>query len=276
MPELPEVETVRRGLQKLVLGQKIARVEVLYPKMIVGDADDFRAKLKDQTLENIQRRGKYLLFRFSNDLTVVSHLRMEGKFYVKEATDPVDKHTHVIFYLTDGRQLRYNDVRKFGRMQLVQTGSEEGLPGLAKLGPEPVAETFKVADFYQKLQKKKKNIKTALLDQTLVTGLGNIYVDEVLWQSKIHPETSCQKLTLEQATTLHDNIITELAKAIEAGGTTIRSYTDAFQKTGAFQFELDVYGQTGEPCKRCGTKIQKIVVGQRGTHFCPQCQQVVK
>lgn len=263
MPELPEVETVRRGLQKLVLGQKIARVEVLYPKMIVGDADDFRAKLKDQTLENIQRRGKYLLFRFSNDLTVVSHLRMEGKFYVKEATDPVDKHTHVIFYLTDGRQLRYNDVRKFGRMQLVQTGSEEDLPGLAKLGPEPVAETFKVADFYQKLQKKKKNIKTALLDQTLVTGLGNIYVDEVLWQSKIHPQTICQKLTLEQATTLHDNIITELAKAIEAGGTTIRSYTDAFQKTGAFQFELDVYGQTGEPCKRCGTKIQKTVVGQR-------------
>ncbi len=247
-----------------------------YPKMIVGDADDFRAKLKDQTLENIQRRGKYLLFRFSNGLTVVSHLRMEGKFYVKEATDPVDKHTHVIFYLTDGRQLRYNDVRKFGRMQLVQTGSEEDLLGLAKLGPEPVAETFKVADFYQKLQKKKKNIKTALLDQTLVTGLGNIYVDEVLWQSKIHPQTICQKLTLEQATTLHDNIITELAKAIEAGGTTIRSYTDAFQKTGAFQFELDVYGQTGEPCKRCGTKIQKIVVGQRGTHFCPQCQQVVK
>ncbi len=193
MPELPEVETVRRGLQKLVLGQKIARVEVLYPKMIVGDADDFRAKLKDQTLENIQRRGKYLLFRFSNGLTVVSHLRMEGKFYVKEATDPVDKHTHVIFYLTDGRQLRYNDVRKFGRMQLVQTGSEEDLPGLAKLGPEPVAETFKVADFYQKLQKKKKNIKTALLDQTLVTGLGNIYVDEVLWQSKIHPQTICQK-----------------------------------------------------------------------------------
>ncbi len=110
----------------------------------------------------------------------------------------------------------------------------------------------------------------------MVTGLGNIYVDEVLWQSKIHPQTICQKLTLEQATTLHDNIITELAKAIEAGGTTIRSYTDAFQKTGAFQFELDVYGQTGEPCKRCGTKIQKIVVGQRGTHFCPQCQQVVK
>lgn len=276
MPELPEVETVRRGLQKLVLGQKIARVEILYPKMIVGDADDFKAKLTDQTLEKIERRGKYLLFRFTNGLTVVSHLRMEGKFYVKEATDPVDKHTHVIFDLADDRQLRYNDVRKFGRMQLVQTGSEEKLPGLAKLGPEPVAETFKVADFYQKLQKKKKNIKTALLDQTLVTGLGNIYVDEVLWQSKIHPETSCQKLTLDQATTLHDNIITELAKAIKAGGTTIRSYTDAFQKTGAFQFELDVYGRTGEPCKRCGTKIQKIVVGQRGTHFCPHCQQVVK
>lgn len=276
MPELPEVETVRRGLQKLVLGQKIARVEVLYPKMIVGDADDFKAKLTEQTLEKIERRGKYLLFRFTNGLTVVSHLRMEGKFYVKEATDPVDKHTHVIFDLADGRQLRYNDVRKFGRMQLVQTGSEEKLPGLAKLGPEPVAETFKVADFYQKLQKKKKNIKTALLDQTLVTGLGNIYVDEVLWQSKIHPETSCQKLTLVQATILHDNIITELAKAIKAGGTTIRSYTDAFQKTGAFQFELDVYGRTDEPCKRCGTKIQKIVVGQRGTHFCPHCQQVVK
>lgn len=276
MPELPEVETVRRGLEKLVLDKKVKKVDVLYEKMIVGDAKEFADKLTGQTIEKIGRRGKYLLFYFSNDLTMISHLRMEGKYYVKKPTDELSKHTHVIFWLDDGTQLRYNDVRKFGRMQLVKTGTEEQVSGLTKLGPEPTEKDFDANTFYKQLQKKKKNIKTALLDQTLVTGLGNIYVDEVLWQSKIHPLTACQKLTLEKANTLHDNIISELDKAIKAGGTTIRSYTDAFQKTGNFQFELDVYGRAGEPCRRCQTKIEKIVVGQRGTHFCPKCQQVVK
>lgn len=276
MPELPEVETIRRGLTQLVLHEKIKQVEVLYPKMILGDPSEFEQALAGETLERVDRRGKYLLLRFSNAKTVVSHLRMEGKYYVKQATEPVDKHTHVIFELASGKQLRYNDVRKFGRMQLVKTGQEDQLASLKKLGPEPIASDFLVETFYTGLQKKKKALKTALLDQTLVVGLGNIYVDEVLWQTKLHPLTPCNAVSFAKAKELHDNIIAELKMAIAAGGTTIRSYTDAFENEGGFQFELDVYGQTGKPCKRCGTLIEKTVVGQRGTHFCPQCQQVPK
>ena len=274
MPELPEVETVRRGLQKLVKNSQIKKVTVLYPKMIVGDSQFFSQALAGQTLEDIDRRGKFLLLRFSNQMTVVSHLRMEGKYSVQAQGEPIAKHTHVIFDLADGRQLLYNDVRKFGRMQLIQTGSEMQVPSLMKLGPEPIAKDFKVADFYEALQKKKKAIKPALLDQNLVVGIGNIYADEVLWMSKIHPQTPCNHLTIEDAQVLHDNIIEELSMAIEAGGTTIRSYTDAFQNIGGFQFELNAYQKTGQPCPRCQTPIERIVVAQRGTHFCPQCQQV--
>ena len=274
MPELPEVETVRRGLTSLVVGSKIKQVEVLYPKMIIGDSEEFKRSLTNQVHEQIDRRGKFLLFRFSNDLTVISHLRMEGKYFLRSQNDSLEKHTHVIFSLADGRQLRYNDVRKFGRMQLIKTGQEDQVASLAKLGPEPVSAEFDVNEFYRKLQKKKKAIKPALLDQNLVVGIGNIYADEILWLSKIHPATPCNKLTFAEAKLLHDNTITELEQAVKAGGTTIRSYTDAFEHSGSFQFELHAYGQTGKPCLRCQTPIEKIVLAQRGTHFCPNCQKV--
>ncbi|WP_282709097.1 DNA-formamidopyrimidine glycosylase [Ligilactobacillus sp. Marseille-Q7487] len=274
MPELPEVQTVRAGLEKLVLGTKITKVEIFYPKIIIGDTTEFCEKLVGQVIEKIDRRGKYLLFRFSNNLTMISHLRMEGKYFVLPSKQEPKKHTHVVFELDNGQKLCYNDVRKFGRMQLVITGQEESTTSLCKLGPEPVLPDFKVKDFYQALQGKKKVIKTALLDQSLVAGLGNIYVDEVLWMSKIHPQTLCNKITFAQAKVLHANIIEELALAVQAGGTTIRSYTDAFEHSGMFQFNLHVYGKKGQPCERCQTKIEKIVVGQRGTHFCPKCQKV--
>lgn len=274
MPELPEVETVRRGLLNLVKGNVIEKVTVLYPKMIENDPKKFCELLKGKRIENIDRRGKYLLFRFSGSLTMVSHLRMEGKYFVKQASQPLEKHTHVVFDLNDGRQLRYNDMRKFGRMRLIKTGDENQLSGIAKLGPEPLSDDFTAENLYSRLQKKRKEIKPALLDQTLVTGLGNIYVDEVLWMSKIHPETPANHLSKDEARLLHDSIVKELKTAIKAGGTTIRSYTDAFQHAGSFQFDLNVYGKEGEPCPRCQTKIVKIKVGQRGTHFCPHCQKV--
>ena len=274
MPELPEVETVRRGPLNLVKGNVIEKVTVLYPKMIENDPKEFCELLKGRKIEDVDRRGKYLLFRFSGSLTMVSHLRMEGKYFVKQASQPLEKHTHVVFDLNDGRQLRYNDMRKFGRMRLVKTGDENQLSGIAKLGPEPLSDDFTAENLYSRLKKKRKEIKPALLDQTLVTGLGNIYVDEVLWMSKIHPETPANHLSKDEARLLHDSIVKELKTAIKAGGTTIRSYTDAFQHTGSFQFDLNVYGKEGEPCPRCQTKIVKIKVGQRGTHFCPHCQKV--
>lgn len=276
MPELPEVQTVRTGLEKLILDCTIKKVTVLYPKIITGDANDFCQKLASKKICKIDRRGKYLLFRFNDDLTMISHLRMEGKYFVLPLAQEPKKHTHVIFELDNGQKLCYNDVRKFGRMQLVATQVALQTDSLKKLGPEPVLPDFDLNNFYQQLQTKKKVIKTALLDQTLVAGLGNIYVDEVLWMSKIHPQTPCNLLTLAQAKILQANIIEELALAIKAGGTTIRSYTDAFEHSGLFQFNLHVYAKTGQPCERCQTLIEKIVVGQRGTHFCPQCQKELK
>ncbi|KRL03197.1 DNA-formamidopyrimidine glycosylase [Liquorilactobacillus capillatus] len=274
MPELPEVETVRRGLEQMVLGATIQEVTAPYPKIINGDLNNFCQLLRGRKILSIDRRGKYLLFNLSGELSLISHLRMEGKYFVKLSDEPVEKHTHVIFSLTDGRQLRYNDVRKFGRMELVPTAQKFEFAGIKKLGPEPTEDTFLVKAFFDSLCKKKKAIKTALLDQTLVAGLGNIYADEVLWLSRIHPETPACHLTQDETKLLHDNIIKELAEAVEAGGTTIRTYTDAFQHTGSFQFDLHVYGKKGKPCERCGTAIKKIVVGQRGTHFCPLCQKV--
>lgn len=275
MPELPEVETVRRGLSALIIDKKITGVQLIYPKIIQGDPTEFQTAMTGRRFLKIDRRGKYLLFRLSEGLTMVSHLRMEGKYSVKSQTEDLDKHTHVVFDLDDGRQLRYNDVRKFGRMQLVKTGTEDQLPSLKKLGPEPTPETFDAKEFYQTLQQKKKVIKTALLDQTIVAGLGNIYVDETLWMTKIHPETKCNQITMEHAQELHDNIIKELNRAIEAHGTTVFTFAAVNDAIGSFQNELQVYGHKGEPCSRCQTPIEKIVVGQRGTHFCPNCQKPV-
>ncbi|MGO1969989.1 MAG: bifunctional DNA-formamidopyrimidine glycosylase/DNA-(apurinic or apyrimidinic site) lyase [Levilactobacillus brevis] len=273
MPELPEVETVRRGLTRLVQGATIAHVEVRYPKMITPDADVFTAELISRKIERIDRRGKYLLFRFSGDLTMVSHLRMEGKYDVQPEGSPVSKHTHVIFHLTDNRELRYTDTRKFGRMQLVPTGEETTLaPSLGKLGPEPTAETLTLAYMVKIFGKSHKVVKPFLLDQTRIAGLGNIYADEVLWLSKINPLTPVDTLTPSQLSELRQNIIDEMALAIGGHGTTVHSFSTAFGEAGQFQNQLHVYGREGEPCERCGTELVKIKVAQRGTHFCPHCQ----
>lgn len=273
MPELPEVETVRRGLTRLVQGATIAHVEVRYPKMVTPDADVFTAELISRKIERIDRRGKYLLFRFSGDLTMVSHLRMEGKYDVQPEGSPVSKHTHVIFHLTDNRELRYTDTRKFGRMQLVPTGEETTLaPSLGKLGPEPTAGTLTLAYMVKIFGKSHKVVKPFLLDQTRIAGLGNIYADEVLWLSKINPLTPVDTLTPSQLSELRQNIIDEMALAIGGHGTTVHSFSTAFGEAGQFQNQLHVYGREGEPCERCGTELVKIKVAQRGTHFCPHCQ----
>ncbi|MDK1716689.1 DNA-formamidopyrimidine glycosylase [Dellaglioa algida] len=276
MPELPEVETVRRGLSQLVIGKTIKSIDVLWPKIINGDIIPFKHELEGRKIESIDRLGKYLLFRFDNQMTMVSHLRMEGKYFVRATDEPIEKHSHVIFHLTDGQDLRYNDVRKFGRMQLIPTGQERELSGLKKLGPEPIENEFKLSDFKKYLARKHMSIKPVLLNQEAVAGLGNIYVDEVLWMSKINPEQPANSISDSKLSSLRKNIILELATAVQAGGTTIRSYTGAFGETGLFQFDLNVYGQTGKPCPRCGTPIAKIKVAQRGTHYCPHCQPLRK
>ena len=275
VPELPEVETVRKGLEQLVLGATIKSVDVYWDRIISGsiESSEFKQLLLGETIKEFDRRGKYIIFRFEH-WALVSHLRMEGKYEVEESAAPLKKHTHVVFHLTDGRDLRYLDVRKFGRMTLVPLGKEFSMTGIKLLGPEPTEETFDEKTFYKTLQTKKRAVKPLLLDQTVVAGLGNIYVDEALFEANIHPMRTANSLTKNEVSQLHKAIIQVLGDAVIAGGTTIRSYQNALGEAGTFQVKLSVYGKKGMPCVRCNTPIEKIKVAQRGTHFCPNCQRL--
>lgn len=276
MPEMPEVETVRRTLDPLMRGKTIKDVTVWYPKIIMGDSEAVAKKLIGKKVLGVDRYGKYLLIRLSDNLTLVSHLRMEGKYRITTPDTPKEKHEHVQFIFTDGSAIRYDDVRKFGRMHLVETGTERQTTGIRNLGPEPNTVEFNVECFYHELSKKKKNIKNTLLDQKVVCGLGNIYVDEVLWQSKIHPLSSAQKIPYDVVEKLHDNINATIKEAIEEKGTTVHSFLNAAGETGGYQNKLKVYGHVGEACPRCGTILEKIKVNGRGTTFCPHCQVLYK
>lgn len=276
LPELPEVETVKKGLEKLVLGATIKSVDVYWDRIISGsiESSEFKQLLAGEKIIEFDRRGKYIIFRFGQ-WALVSHLRMEGKYEVEESSVSLKKHTHVVFHLTDGRDLRYLDVRKFGRMMLVPLGEEFSKTGIRLLGPEPTKEQFDEKTFYRTLQTKKRAIKPLLLDQTIVAGLGNIYVDEALFAAGIHPLRIANSLNETEVSRLHESIIKVLGDAVEAGGTTIRTYQNALGEAGTFQVKLSVYGKKGSPCVRCGTPIEKIKVAQRGTHFCPSCQQSI-
>ncbi|MCY8497205.1 DNA-formamidopyrimidine glycosylase [Bacillus atrophaeus] len=274
MPELPEVETVRRTLTGLVRGKTIKSVEIRWPNIIKRPAEpeEFARNLIGETIQSIGRRGKFLLFHLDH-FVMVSHLRMEGKYGLHQAEDPDDKHVHVVFTMTDGTQLRYRDVRKFGTMHLFHPGEEMRELPLSQLGPEPDDKEFTDAYLKERLMKTNRAVKTALLDQKAVVGLGNIYVDEALFRAGIHPETKANQLSAQKIKKLHEEIKNTLQEAIDAGGSTVRSYINSQGEIGMFQLRHFVYGKKDKPCKTCGTMISKIVVGGRGTHFCAKCQK---
>ena len=272
MPELPEVETVRRGLEKLILGKKISSIEVHYPKMIKTDLEEFQKELPGQVIQSMGRRGKYLLFHLT-DRVLISHLRMEGKYFFYPDQVPERKHAHVLIHFKDGGTLVYEDVRKFGTMELLAPELLEAYFISKQLGPEPTEQDFDLGRFKLSLKRSKRPIKSHLLDQTLVVGLGNIYVDEVLWRAKVHPARISQSLTAQDARKVHDETINVLGQAVEKGGSTIRTYTNAFGEDGTMQEFHQVYDKTGQACSRCGSIIEKIQLGGRGTHFCPECQR---
>lgn len=276
MPELPEVETVRRTVEPLIIDKTIKEVNIWYPNIIMGNSEDLKEELKGKTVLGIDRYGKYLLFRLSNNLTLVSHLRMEGKYRLTSKDAVKDKHDHVEFIFLDDSALRYNDVRKFGRMQLVETGTEFQTTGIKKLGPEPNSKDFTFRHLKEGLSAKKKNIKATLLDQSIVCGLGNIYVDEVLWKSKINPTSIAKKIPDNALKSLFDNINKIMKIAIIEHGTTVHSFIDAQGKTGGYQAMLKVYGHVGDKCQRCGFELKKIKLNGRGTTFCPNCQVIYK
>lgn len=270
MPELPEVETVKNGLKEKILKKKITNCKILYQGIIAyPHKEDFIKNITNQTIIDIKRRGKFLLFEL-NDYYLISHLRMEGKYFIKEPTELLNKHDHVIFELNNKEELRYNDTRKFGKMHLVKKDELEITP-LSKLGLEPWDESLTTIYLKEKINKN-KSIKTLLLDQSIITGIGNIYADEILFLSKIHPETKGIKLSKKQLQTIIDNTKIVLEKAIKSGGTTIHSYASVDGIHGRFQQELLVHNKKGQPCPTCSHEIIKIVVNGRGTYYCPICQ----
>ncbi|HZW68292.1 MAG TPA: DNA-formamidopyrimidine glycosylase [Pseudogracilibacillus sp.] len=274
MPELPEVETIRGTLERFVLQKEIASVSVLWPGIIQHptDTEAFKMLLHGETIQKIARRGKFLLF-YLTDYVLVSHLRMEGKYRVVDSHEEVGKHTHLVFHFTDGSDLRYDDVRKFGTMHVFPIGEEFKVKPLKQLGPDPFDPAYTIEYLREKLARTRRMIKAVLLDQTVIAGLGNIYVDEVLFLAKIHPETRANELGNEQIELIYKYAREVLEKAVAQGGTTIRSYVDGAGEMGMFQQQLYAYGQDGEPCHYCGKEIEKLKVAGRGTHICPTCQR---
>ena len=276
MPELPEVEAVRRGLESLVIDKTIQDIEILWPRIIDTELDlqQWKLELIGQTIHKMQRRGKYLIFVLSQG-SLISHLRMEGKYlyYPKDQLSiEINKHSHVLFKFTDGSQLHYNDVRKFGRLHLLANHAWPNYFDNKSLGPEPLSDDFKLSTFIENLSKSQRNIKPLLLDQKVVVGLGNIYVDESLFLAKIHPLRKASSLESEEIESLYHAIKKVLDQAVREGGSTIRTYKNSLGEAGKFQQSLNVYGKNGKPCSRCGQEIDKIKVSQRGTHYCPYCQ----
>ncbi|MBQ2891985.1 MAG: DNA-formamidopyrimidine glycosylase [Bacilli bacterium] len=275
MPELPEVETVKRILESQILGKKIIDIDVIYDKILENvDSSTFIRELVGEEFSAFTRRGKYLIFLFKKH-TLVVHLRMEGKFFIKDYEEVFDKHEHIVLRLEDGTSLRYHDTRKFGKFVLLNTVDLNEVfeyPSLKKMGPDANL-TSDYLSLYYRLQKMSCPIKQALLDQTLIAGLGNIYVDEVCFLSKIHPSTRCCDLGMKQVSDILKNSKIVLEKAILLGGTTIRSYTSSLGVTGRFQNELLVHSRKDQECYDCGSKIKKIRVAGRGTYYCPKCQK---
>lgn len=274
MPELPEVETIKKTLNQLVINKTITEVNVYWPNIIKkpNDVEEFKHKLIGQTIKRVHRKGKFLLFEL-NDYMLVSHLRMEGKYSIHSVVEPLKKHTHVVFSFSNNEQLRYNDVRKFGTMHLIPKGEENLKKPLNQLGPDPFEEQFTCRYLCNQLGKTSRVIKVALLDQTIVSGLGNIYVDEVLFRARIHPLKKSNELSESEINAIRKHAIDTLNEAVTKGGTTIRSYVNGQGEMGMFQQELFVYGQESHPCKQCGQTIEKLKVGGRGTHICSNCQK---
>lgn len=275
MPELPEVETVRRTLTLLVAGKRIERVSVHLPRIIQrpDDVRQFSHLLEGQTIRAVERRGKFLRLLL-DELVLVSHLRMEGRYGVYRAEEPVEKHTHVVFHFDDGTELRYKDVRQFGTMHLFAPGEEWSSAPLNKLGVEPLDPAFTAEEFRQRVASRSTKIKPLLLNQEIVTGIGNIYVDEALHMARIHPERPARSLSREELDALHTAIVSTLQDAVDAGGSSIKSYVNGQGEMGMFQHQLHAYGRDGDPCSHCGTLMVKTVVGGRGTHLCPECQKL--
>lgn len=268
MPELPEVETIARQLRggaQPLPGRSIKRFSTTWPRHVDRPSiSTFRRRVKDQKIHSVSRRGKFLLFNLDRGALLI-HLRMSGDLFLRPAEAEMDPYVHSLFHLDDGWQLRFSDARKFGRIYW----AEDPQDVLAKLGPEPLEDGFNVESLFADLHSRHRQLKPLLLDQSFLAGMGNIYVDEALFRARLHPLRKSDTLSFGEVEKLWESIRTSLRDGIRHNGASI----DWVYRGGEYQNHFNVYKQDGNSCQVCGTLIERTVVGQRGTYFCPGCQQ---
>ena len=268
MPELPEVETVRRSLLPII-GRRIEEVEVAEPRLRRRVPENFASQLVGRVIEGIERRGKYLLVRLAGGQSLLVHLGMSGALLLQPAGTPRQAHDHVRIRLSGGAQLTYNDPRRFG---LLQVGSAAGFAELNNVGPDPLAPTFSVAQLVELARGRKKPVKNLLMDQRALGGIGNIYANEILFRARIRPGRQARRLTRCEITRLMHAIRSVLRSALRDGGTSVSNYRDAAGRRGYFQLRLRVYDRAGQACVSCQSPIRRTVHAGRSSFYCPCCQ----
>lgn len=272
MPELPEVETIVRQLKKFLSGQKITDIKILNKKLIKNiSPDEFVKILKGRTFKNVSRRAKIIIFDLDGIYLLV-HLKLSGRLLYLDKAAPVEKHTHLIFTLSGGRQLRYWDLRQFGYFKLFKTPLAD-IKELQIYGPEPLDENFTFKKFKNLFQGKNKKIKPLLMEQEFIAGIGNIYADEILFYAGVHPLRPAASLKEAELKKMYQGMKKILSSAIKAGGSSIDDYRDATGEEGGYVPYLKAYGREGEACFCCPGKIERIKIGARSAHFCPKCQR---
>jgi formamidopyrimidine-DNA glycosylase len=290
MPELPEVETIRRDLESELIGLKFTDVKLFWPGSLKGDTlVTFKKKVLGTEILTVTRRAKNIAVELSNGSYILMHMKMTGHLLIESAhekisssgtwqaaqgalADPINQYIRAIFWLNNGKIMAFSDLRKFGYIKLLDKAK------LAEtydaFGPEPFSNEFNPTYLQNIFAKKKQAIKKVLMDQTLIAGVGNIYADEILWKTKIHPTTPAKNLSAPQINKLHQATLEILEQAIKLRGTSSSDYRDTKGKKGNYEAKLQAYRRTGKPCSRCHTPIVRINLGGRGTHFCPQCQRL--
>lgn len=274
MPEMPEVETICRSLKNYLTNRRIDKVDILLPRQIkYPTAEEFAVGVAGKTITAVKRRAKYILLELSDGANLVIHLRMTGRLVYHDENVKAAKHDRLLFRLDNGATLVYADTRTLGAIYLLQPGEENRVGGLVTLGPEPLSDEFTTEKLKKICCGKRAKIKSALLNQSFIAGLGNIYADEALFLARIHPERLAASLGDDEIAELHRAVNKVIADGIKDGGTTFRDYQNAEGGHGSHQDHLYVYQRTGNPCLRCGSPIQRLVIGGRSSHFCPKCQK---
>lgn len=269
MPELPEVQTIINDLKKKIIGRKIIDIRTI-TKSIWRNGPPPQRKIVGAKVSNIERKGKYILIRLSCGRTLVTHLKMTGRYTIESKGKIKNKHTHCVFVF-DEFELHFSDVRRFGFLDLIGISDINSTKYLIKIGPDPFE--INKGEFIRLIQSKKRIIKPLLMDQTVISGLGNIYADEALFRAGIHPRKNSSKISKVRAGNLYGSIIEILDNAIRARGSSVSDYVDGSGRRGGYQHEHLVYGKEGEPCPKCGRAIKREKIGGRSAHYCTRCQR---